>query len=241
MNVIPAVQTPMPRDHVAGAFVEGARMLGLDLPDGAFACVMAKTALETGRWGPHVGKDGKKRGSMWCYEFGNIKASKAWKDAGEPVQMYRCNEQINGVYQWFDPPHIQTHFRAHRDPATGACHYLKFVKERYAAAWNRALADDPRGFVVELKNKGYFTADLEPYVRAVISMHAEFTPFVKTWRGTKLPVEIPPAEPTVGELDELEELRKFLVPQLEVDYQTIVLDSVNESVRQGRREMSGLE
>jgi hypothetical protein len=234
MNVVPAVQTPMQRDAVCAAFVEAAAYAELEITPGGLCCIVSKTALETGRWGPHVGLDGKPRGSLWGYEFGNIKASKSWKDADRPVQMYRCNEVIAGVVKWFDPPHVQTHFRAHPDAVTGALEYLLFTSSRYPAAWARAMAGDPAGFVHELKRKGYFTADEGPYVKAVSSMFREFLPFVE---GLSDAAELS-AEPVPAELDELEQLRLTLPAQLDADLVELGHQAVEDAVRQGLREMS---
>lgn len=233
MNIVPAIQTPMVLAAVTEAFAAARLQTDLEIPTVGLACIVAKTALETGRWGPHVGKDGKARGSMWGYEFGNIKASKSWKDAGKLVQMYRCNEVIKGKVEWFDPPHIQTHFRAHPDAVTGALEYLLFTSSRYSAAWARAMAGDPAGFVHELKRRGYFTADEAPYVKAVTSMYHEFLPLLSIG-------QVEP-EPEPAQLDEWEELRERLLPQLDADYAELAFDAVSEIREQGRRERSGLD
>ena len=65
------------------------------------AKLLAQSSLETGNY-QH----------MWNFNFGNVK--KRWSpDDGSLFTMFRCNEILGGKVEWFDPPHLQTHFRRH--------------------------------------------------------------------------------------------------------------------------------
>jgi hypothetical protein len=136
----------------------------------SLALLYAQSALETGRW--------KK---MRCNNFGNIKKIHAdpkrnIQGDGHYFTMFRCNEILKGKVEWFDPPHLYTHFRAYKTPTDGAEDYIKFVsqKTRYKKAWQEVLNGDPIGYCYELKKAGYYTASLEKYTKGVTSLTREF-------------------------------------------------------------------
>jgi hypothetical protein len=128
------------------------------------ALLWSQAALETGRW--------KK---IWCYNFGNIK--KNWgNNDNATFTMFRCSEILNGKEEWFDPPHIQTHFKAYKSATEGAEDYIRFVsgRKRYAKAWQEVLNGDPVAYCKELRAGGYFTASLELYTKGVVRLTNEF-------------------------------------------------------------------
>lgn len=126
----------------------------------SLALLWAQWALETGR--------GK---AIHCYNFGNIKRS-----GDEDYCMYRCNEMLNGKWEWFDPPHKQTWFRAYSTAVDGAYDYIKFLsqKTRYQKAWAQVKLGDPAAFSHELKVAGYYTAIEAQYTKGVVKLTTEF-------------------------------------------------------------------
>lgn len=155
----------------------------------AVALMLAKTALETGRW--------KK---IHCFNWGNIKASQKW------VGMYTCillNEVLNGKVVWFKPEgqlaggpgtdlvgnryamppaaeptdgygHPQTRMRAYANKYDGSYDYVDFISQgRYAGAFKVMLEGDATRWVHALKQLGYFTADEATYARGVVSLKNE--------------------------------------------------------------------
>lgn len=58
---------------------------------------------------------------------------------------------------------------------------------RYAQAIDRALENDPLGFVTELRAKGYFTADPKVYSKSVFSIAREY--------DRTIPADVPKLEP----------------------------------------------
>jgi hypothetical protein len=124
------------------------------------ALLFAQSALETGRWK-----------IMRNYNFGNIK-----KATGEKFTMFRCNEIIKGKLLWFDPPHIQTMFRAYDSADIGAKEYIKFLatRDRYIKAWHEVIVGDPVKYSYALADAGYYTANKELYTRGIIRLAEEF-------------------------------------------------------------------
>lgn len=130
----------------------------------SLALLWAQWALESGR-------------GKFChlYNFGNIK--KQYKpDDGHDWCMFRCSEILNGKEYWFNPPHIQTHFRAYQNSTDGAYDYITFLskRKRYLLSWEQVKKGDASAFVHELKKAGYFTADEERYKKAVVKLTEEF-------------------------------------------------------------------
>ncbi|MFZ5896898.1 MAG: hypothetical protein ACOY0T_37925 [Myxococcota bacterium] len=123
------------------------------------AKLIAQSSLETGHYK-----------SMWNFNFGNVK--KRWQpDDGMLFTMFRCNEIINGKVEWFDPQHVQTHFRAFATAAEGVEEWQRLILKvgRYAPA-KKLLIDDAasgRDFAYKLGECGYYTADKATYSNAV--------------------------------------------------------------------------
>lgn len=140
------------------------------------ALLWAQSALETGRWK-----------IIRNFNFGNIK--KKWANPKYNIKgdehkftMFATGENLwnqakrKSEYHWFEPPHIQTHFRAYDTLIDGAEDYLLFVSKnkRYAKAWQEVLNGDPRAFSHELRAAGYYTASEELYTKGVIRLTDEF-------------------------------------------------------------------
>lgn len=191
--------TPLPEEHALRAIRDSFRgVLGEDPSVNTLALLAAQCALETGRW----------KACHWN-NWGNVKASISYEGH---YTCFRLNELIKGKYVWFSPDtdgwalppgHPQTRMRAYQTSAEGATAHLKFLwgYKRYAQAWKAALRGDPNAFVVELKNAGYFTAHLEPYLKAVESLTREYRRAAEALKILDEPVMIPAAEIPVEEVE----------------------------------------
>ncbi len=189
-TLLPDELTPLDAKNVARAFRSAYETVcGVTPSRECLALMVAQSALETGRWK-----------SIHRYNFGNVKASESYE--GYYCQ-FRCNEVINGKVQWFDPPHLQTNFRAFLELEVGALDHVKFLQRpRYAKAWVALQGGTPLAFVETLKAAGYFTADAGPYARAVVSLWKEYLAMLERM-GVEHDTEPPPpsdSEPTLHEL-----------------------------------------
>lgn len=176
--------TPMTFDEAESAMRAAlGSTIGARPRDEVLALALAKSALETGRWR-----------AIWNSNWGNVKAGEAYAGMFTAITL---NEVLGGKVVWFAPEgqlvggrgsalagnrwdvppgHPQTRMRAYANRYDGAYAYVDFVSglKRYAASWQALLAGEPASYVRELKRSGYFTADEEPYRKAVVSLHKEF-------------------------------------------------------------------
>jgi hypothetical protein len=156
----PAKKTPLTFAEVADAIPIAFQRSEGKLPSlMTVAKLIAQSSLETGNY-QH----------MWNYNFGNVK--KRWSpDDGLSFTMFRCNEIINGKVAWFDPPHLQTHFRAFETAADGVADWQRLILKgtRYAPAKALLVDDAASGhdFAFKLGECGYYTADKALYSNAV--------------------------------------------------------------------------
>jgi hypothetical protein len=122
------------------------------------AILVAQSALECGWWK-----------SCHNYNVGNAKASPRY--VGLYCQ-FRCNEVIDGKLVWFDPPHAQCNFRAFETAADGVADHIKLLAltEQYAHCWEAARAGEPERYCFQLKEAGYFTANLKLYTDGVVKI-----------------------------------------------------------------------
>jgi len=150
----------------------------------AILCLMAQSALETGRWK-----------SIHCFNFGNIKSSLS---DGRDYTFFACNEyfelerakkyaaesalaKITNIRSdglaviWFYPDHPVSRFRAYKTLDEGASDYMLLLYTRYKRAWTSVLNGDPVGFSKALKQQGYYTADEIPYTKGLKSLFDEFS------------------------------------------------------------------
>lgn len=178
-------RTPRSFERMAACFRWSLKcQTGATTSDAVLALVMAKTALETGRWN-YVYRD----------NFGNVKASEDYRGQFTCITL---NEVLKGRVVWFAPEgvlsgppakggklvgaplpvpdgHPQTRMRAFANEFDGADCYVDFVANgRYKEAWKCLLAGDAAGYVHQLKLRGYFTADEATYAKGVIALQREF-------------------------------------------------------------------
>lgn len=125
------------------------------------AIIISQIMLETGRLK-----------LMYNYNLGNVKSL---PNDGHYWTMYKCSEILKGKEVFFEPPHDQCKFKAHKSLIEGAEFHLAFLnKPRYKAALNIALNKDVVAYTTELKRSGYFTANLPLYINAMSSLYKEY-------------------------------------------------------------------
>jgi hypothetical protein len=151
--------------------------------------LISQSGLETAHWK-----------SIHCYNVGNAKASPNYE--GFYCQ-FRCNEIINGKTEWFDPPHPQTNFRAFFTAADGFADHIKLLAtvSRYANAWACAERGDPEAYSRACAAAGYYTANVESYTRAVVSLFAKYLPLVREHFAAYPTIRVPGFTPPAADED----------------------------------------
>ena len=189
MNLIPNKLTNMTALDALKAFRFAFEAeIGRTPSNSTLAILVAQSCLECGRWV-----------SMHCYNFGNIRPPKNW---GGDYCQFRCNEKINGVWVWFDPPSAGSNFVAFETPEAGATFYMNMLSQHWPEAWTAALNGDTTAFVHGLKQRGYFTADETPYRIGVQRLCAEFFDYMNRGLINPTPDTLPAtAEPPAGLAD----------------------------------------
>ena len=174
---IPTKVTKLTESEAAIALQEGwSKYMGQTPKMETLAILWSHTALETGRWK-----------MMRNYNWGNIKKRHAVpryriEDDGHLFTMFATGENLwnkqskKYEYVWFNPPHTQTHFVAHKSVTDGATHYIDFLakRTRYAKAWGKMIDGDPKAYSHELKVAGYYTASEALYTKHVVNLTSEF-------------------------------------------------------------------
>jgi hypothetical protein len=76
------------------------------------------------------------------------------------------------------PPHPWSEFVAFVTADEGAADYISLLacSDRYRAAWHCAYAGDAAGFSLALGRAKYYTADVEPYTKGLVSIAARILP-----------------------------------------------------------------
>jgi hypothetical protein len=126
------------------------------------------------------------------YNCGNIKSIPT---DGRCWTAFRCNEIINGVNQYYDPPNPICNFRAFKTADEGFTDYIQFLaqKKNYAGAWAQVLKGDPAEYAHQLKLAMYYTAPLSQYSAGVLSI---FNQFKKKYGNVDLSTHVAPANDT---------------------------------------------
>lgn len=148
------------RDYSRAVLRAWKGLCGVYPPKEAVGCLWAQYAHETGR------------GEFcWNYNIGNVKWSK-----GHNYMMLRGTWEIEGGKRVvYEPPHRATWFNAYGSLDEAMGEHLKLLKERrYASCWPAIEGGDPTEFAARLKAKGYYTATLEAYAKALRAHHSEF-------------------------------------------------------------------
>jgi hypothetical protein len=184
---VPPQATPASPPEVALAYTYSlAKLTGKEPSPKAVAVLHAQCALETG----HMAA---------CKNFsvGNIKASSKYEGL---FTCFRCNERLlqpdgSFAYKWFSPEgpeepkgnvirkytvpdgEPQTRFRAFKSLADGVLDKIRFLSSpRWKPALALALDGDAAFYVAKIRQLGYFTSELGPYQRTVVSLAAKLLP-----------------------------------------------------------------
>lgn len=169
---LPAQTTPLSTDQIIEFTAYGYEAyMGAPPTAPCLACNVAQISLETGN-GEH----------MQDYNAGNVKWSQDWLGNWT---MFRCNEVLNGKIEWFNPPHPQTWFRAFESGMKGMQAQIEFLagRDRYKRAWHWFMEGNPDAAVRALATAGYFTANVDAYARAVVSIYGKVLPFCQQRLG----------------------------------------------------------
>lgn len=165
----------------------------------SLAILFAHSALETGRWK-----------QIANYNFGNIKKThyknlsyKIIEDDGHKWTMFATGENKYNPetkkteWQWFEPPHVETHFRSYDTIIDGAVDYIRFLsqKTKYEKAWLALMEGDPSKYSKELSIAGYYTANEPKYTAGVVKIFNEFISKIDTLITKEkflAPLSVPP-------------------------------------------------
>lgn len=211
---VPPRKTPLTQTDALWAIRIAFERLELRVPTAeTLAILVAQSAFETGHWK-----------SMWCYSFGNAKASPKYEGH---FTSFRCSEVEDGA-EWFyspdgtesckaldivrkpidypvPPGHPQTRFRAYLDAASGAVAHLAIVRSGWPTAWAAALAGDALGFcagLIENPNKKYYTASPALYRRNVVALTKKMAAAIerdpRVVAGPPIPKSEPPTAPPLA-------------------------------------------
>lgn len=181
----------------------------------AAVIMLAQMALETNRFKAiqnyNLGGIKCPKGWTECYQhfatrehFAREIAEKYIREAPPGTKVEHVDDDAEG--KWilvFRGPHPMNRFVAFETLEDAVAHHCGFMigrmsankktgapewqPARYAAAVDRALANDPLGFVTELRAKGYFTADPKVYSKSVFSIAREY--------DRTIPADAPKLEP----------------------------------------------
>jgi hypothetical protein len=164
---LPDKPTPMNGEDVTKAISTGYQQVTKKVPSpNVLNLIVAQAAFETGDFGKGIHN----------YNFGNKKYS-----SGDPhYQFFRCNEVIDGVNQFFDPPDPHCKFAAYANPAQAGEAFIRLLQGR-SVWWNGLQSGDPSAFASALKAGGYFTGDegtyaagLERFTRQYIALAEKY-------------------------------------------------------------------
>jgi hypothetical protein len=170
------------------------RLCGSEPTRASLLVLLAHWALETG-----FGH------SCWNWNFGN---SKHVAGDGRDFYQIRCNEVVNGVVVWLDPPNPGCSFRAFDSIAAGVVDYLTLLRGQFGFAWPHVEAGDPAAFCHALKQRGYYTADEALYTAGVVRCYHQLEASIPATEAPTLtdiaslnPAFVPPdpVEPTPPE------------------------------------------
>lgn len=106
----------------------------------------------------HVSHETASGDKMYNFNFGGIKG----RSPEGLTARYKTTEVFGGKQT-----KIVDGFRAYDSLDDGAKDYLKFLQGRYGKAYSLAEQGDVDGFSRALKEKGYYTAGVDTYARAV--------------------------------------------------------------------------
>jgi len=141
------------------------------------------TAILTAQWAHETG-NGQ---SMFNFNFGGIKGT---GPSGLSVAQ-RTREGFGA-----SETTIVDRFRAYQNAEEGASDYIGLLRRKYAGALDAAQGGDPRAFVQELHQGGYFTGSPSDYARSVAMRTNQLLGRAHELTVEKAPEGTPLADPT---------------------------------------------
>ena len=187
---VPAALTPSTPEHVSRAYRTALTSLVGAPTDLAVAVLHAHGALETGHFkscynnnGGNIKAGAKYQGQYTCFpilnerEMRDGKLVTIWYSATAELVGGKNGPPRPGTEHPLPPGHPQSRFRAYSALAAGIEDKIRFLATgKWRAALQWALDGKPDAYVRAIRSLGYFTADLDPYVRAVVSLTAKYLP-----------------------------------------------------------------
>lgn len=184
-----------PREAVAYFDDALTGLLGKARKPETVALLVAQSALESARWE-----------ACWNNNPSNI------KHGAKRTRQFTCirlNEVLDGKVKWFDPDsplntpsdgptpvppgHPQTRMRAFANGPDGVADKLAFLTTgRWKPAFEAARTGSAPNYITAIHSLGYFTAPLNPYVRAVASLQRTYIGMAREEIGE--PRELSPLE-----------------------------------------------
>jgi len=173
--IVPCKKTVVTEEQAKVALGAALEASGVTNPR-SIALLMAHWGLETARGN-----------GMYNNNFGNIGAS----SNTDSFRFEDCG--------FATPPGNPVYFAAYPTLDAGAMALVSLLKRRYTEAWAELTSPNPDAYeyVAKLKERGYFTAPLEPYQAGVASLYREYSqdlgiPPDPKGGGSPGPGELPP-------------------------------------------------
>jgi len=164
---VPTVKTNFDRYEFTSSMIKAWREIYGQLPDKkSIAVIYAQWSGETGQGM-----------SCWNFNIGNVKAADVNGSIIEYCVLNNVWEIIGGKKVILPPENPGSWFRSFPTLDDGVRHHFSFLRSKYKIAWSAVEAGDPVEFSKKLREKGYYTASLESYVK---SMNWFFDQFMKS-------------------------------------------------------------
>lgn len=155
MPQVPKQKTPLSRMQLVEALRDGYfAAFGQTPSSKTLGVAFAQNALENA--------SGQ---AIWCNNFGNITAAKAWKDAGKDYYTLHVAERPDPQGHPDLWKQMDLDFRVYATPAEGAKGYWQLLASSYyKVVLDFFAAGDPSGAAYKLSALHYFTAHVEDTV-----------------------------------------------------------------------------
>lgn len=169
-NEMPVKQTPYSyvefHDAMKTAYYSE---FGYDFNDVAIKICASQTIVETGWYDSKSKMIGK---SCFNWNVGNIKGSSVLNGKACGFHMLRNVWEIeNGKKVFYQPPHIQTHFKGYDSLLNGVTDYLLLLSRRKVVWTVLHDSQSPKDYVDALAAARYFTADKTQYYNLLNSIY----------------------------------------------------------------------
>ena len=157
------LKTPLePKQVFFGLYNAWLQLFGDTPKKESLLVLLAQSTLESGA------------GYKSCH-LNNIGNFKHIDGDGRDFTYFKCSEIINGKEIWFSPPDPACCFRAYKSLQDGCIDYLSSLHKRFNKSWQAVLDGNPTEFVISLKKQRYFTANLDLYIKGVVSLFNQYS------------------------------------------------------------------